>query len=184
MKFICALALTAMANLALAGTQLDYGYVYKSDSGVKPAWMPESIATDGSKTFVRFPKDVLKPLSSSALATLFNFEEARKWVYSIQGDLIVVDGVLENFPHPEGMVDSLYKGDKTYLRFRPGVLQQFDTPSLVKSGTGTWSYIIEGDLMVVSEVLQDAILIGPDGHERVFIKHQDTATASPQPSVN
>ncbi|MCT9827403.1 TrbG/VirB9 family P-type conjugative transfer protein [Pseudomonas veronii] len=183
MRFICALALTAVANLALAGSQLDYGYVYQSDSGVKPLWMPESIATDGSKTFVRFPKDVLKPLSSSALVALFNSEQARQWVYSIQGDLIVVDGVLENFPHPEGMVDSLVKGDKTYLRFRPGMLRQFDTPSLVKNGTGTWRYSIQGDLMVVNEVLQDAILIGPDGHERVFIKHQDTATTSPQPTV-
>lgn len=184
MKFICALALTAVANLAVAGNQLDYGYVYKSDSGVKPLWMPESIATDGSKTFVRFPKDVLKPLSSTALVAMFNSEQARQWVYTIQGDLIVVDGVLEDFPRPEGMVDRLLKGGKTYLRFRPGMLRQFETPSLVKNGTGSWRYSIQGDLMVVNEVLQDAILIGPDGHERVFIKHQNAAATSSQPSVN
>ncbi|MFL6970074.1 hypothetical protein ACJ6X8_27980 [Pseudomonas alvandae] len=170
-------------NLPEVCARLDYGYVYKSDSGIKPLWMPESIATDGNRTYVRFPKDVLKPLSSSALVTLFNSETARQWVYTIKGDLIEVDGALENFPSPEGMTDRLTVGNKTFLRFRPGVLRQFDTPSLVKNGTGTWRYSIQGDLMVVNEVLQDAILISPDGHERVFIKHQNTASVSPQPTV-
>ncbi|WP_324729592.1 TrbG/VirB9 family P-type conjugative transfer protein [Pseudomonas chlororaphis] len=86
---------SGMDAIVAAPSQLDDGYVYQAANGNKPDWMPESIKTDGQRTYLRFHPGVLKPYNSPSLLDVSKPSETSVWQISINGGLMVVDAVVE-----------------------------------------------------------------------------------------
>lgn len=96
-----ALSIVAGIGTATAATQCDYDYW--TDSGVKPAWMPKSIKSDGQRTYIQFPDAELlappKPGEASLAPSLVVLKTAQgetsTYRYKVVGDHYEVIGVIE-----------------------------------------------------------------------------------------
>lgn len=75
--------------------QLDADYFFKVSSGVQPEWMPESVKTDGNKTYLLFPPGSLKLERVPYLMDVSNPLKPSGWQFSINGDRMVIYAVVE-----------------------------------------------------------------------------------------
>lgn len=118
-RIFAAIVFTACTGIAAAGPQFDHDYFFRSDSNIKPAWMPEVVKSDGQKTYIEFPKDLLappKPGESNKAPSLvpIGSDVVR---YRVIGDRFEVDSVIEKamLVGPTGSNDRVWIYHKSAL---------------------------------------------------------------------